>query len=371
MTTLPVWADTPAPQRQPLLEDTSADWCVVGLGGSGLSAIAELRRLGASVVGLDAGIVAGGAAGRNAGLLLAGLSPFHHAAREQLGREIAVEAYGDTLDEISRLMTAWPDVTQHTGSLRIAVDDDEAADVRAHIAALAEDGFVGEPYSGPEGDGMVIADDGVTDPLALCRAEAAAVEADGARLFEATAVVEVGARQVMTASGAAVTAGRVLVAVDGGLELLVPSLDRLVRTTRLQMLATDPEVGVSFPRPIYHRFGYDYLRQLPNGRVIAGGRRDHFADDEWSAPASPSDAVQAEIEEWVRSLGVTAPVTHRWAGRVAYTDDHLPVVTDVNGVLVCGAYSGTGNVVGRLCARAIVDEAAGLGPRPRWMINRA
>ncbi len=39
--------------------------CVVGLGGSGLTAVSELLARGARVVGLEAGGVAGGAAGRN------------------------------------------------------------------------------------------------------------------------------------------------------------------------------------------------------------------------------------------------------------------------------------------------------------------
>ena len=51
---------------------TRADVCVIGLGGSGLAAIGEVLRRGLTVVGLDAGRVAAGAAGRNGGFLLGG-----------------------------------------------------------------------------------------------------------------------------------------------------------------------------------------------------------------------------------------------------------------------------------------------------------
>src|SRR5690606_1852892 len=86
-----------------LVGEVSADVCGVGLGGSGLAAVAELLRLGVDTVGLDAGIVAGGAAGRNGGFLLAGLAAFLHDAVEKLGRARAVKLYRATAGELERL----------------------------------------------------------------------------------------------------------------------------------------------------------------------------------------------------------------------------------------------------------------------------
>src|SRR4051794_34146373 len=83
----PVWEDGGWHGLPRLRGDVAADVCVVGLGGSGLSAVGELRRLGASVVGVDAGAVAGGAAGRNGGFLLAGSSEFYHDAVAVYGHE--------------------------------------------------------------------------------------------------------------------------------------------------------------------------------------------------------------------------------------------------------------------------------------------
>src|SRR5918997_3968591 len=94
----PVWGDPAAWQNPPALAgDASADLCVVGLGGSGLAAVGAALEAGASVVGIDAGAIAGGAAGRNGGFLLAGGARFHHAAVEAWGRERAVELYQLTL----------------------------------------------------------------------------------------------------------------------------------------------------------------------------------------------------------------------------------------------------------------------------------
>lgn len=87
---VPLWEEGGWEPLPSLAGEVEADVCVVGLGGSGLSAVLELLRLGRSVVGVDAGSVAGGAAGRNGGLLLAGLAAFHHDAVAALGRERAV-----------------------------------------------------------------------------------------------------------------------------------------------------------------------------------------------------------------------------------------------------------------------------------------
>ena len=80
----PAWDDDPVvagwPGLPQLDTDVSTDVCVVGLGGSGLAAISELVDRGHDVVGIDAGRIAAGAAGRNGGFLLGGPATFLHDA---------------------------------------------------------------------------------------------------------------------------------------------------------------------------------------------------------------------------------------------------------------------------------------------------
>ncbi|MGZ4448112.1 MAG: FAD-dependent oxidoreductase, partial [Nocardioides sp.] len=92
----PVWDDGTWRGLPPLGGATRADVCVVGLGGSGLTAVLELLDRGVSVVGMDAGPVGAGAAGRNGGFLLAGLARPHHEVVAQVGRERAVALYRAT-----------------------------------------------------------------------------------------------------------------------------------------------------------------------------------------------------------------------------------------------------------------------------------
>ncbi len=58
---------------------------------------------GSKVVGVDAGRVAAGAAGRNGGFLLGGAAAYLHDAIARWGTEPAVALYRATLDELSRL----------------------------------------------------------------------------------------------------------------------------------------------------------------------------------------------------------------------------------------------------------------------------
>ena len=64
--------------------------------------------------------------------------------------------------------------------------------------------------------------------------------------------------------------------------------------------------------------------------------------------------MQGLLERFVRDeLRVQAPITHRWAASVSYSDNELPVFAEPRpGVFPAGAYSGTGNVMRPLCGRA-------------------
>lgn len=362
-TNRPVWDEGQAPSYPALSGAVEADLCVVGLGGSGLSAVIEALAAGRSVVGIDAGPVGGGAAGRNGGFLLAGLAPFHHDLSRQLGAERATALYELTMAELDRTAAQTPEHVRLTGSLRIAASEEELYDCAVQYGAMRDDGLPVEEYTGPEGEGLLFPGDGVLQPLARCRELAGHAVDAGVRLFEHSPAVEIAGTSVTTPDGR-VNCDAVVVAVDGRLESVLPELaaSRGVRTARAQMLATAPLHHTRFSRPVYTRWGWDYFQQLGDGRLVLGGFRDQGGDGEWTQDAEPGGAVQDHLERFLREeLGVKADITHRWAGLIAYSDDRLPVLTEARpGVWACGAYSGTGNVVGSLCGRLAARLALGL-----------
>ena len=356
---LPVWTVGVAPLGLPPLEGpVDAEVCVVGLGGSGLSCIGELHRLGVRVAGIDAATIGGGAAGRNGGFLLAGIAAFHHEASDSHGRERAVRAWRLTLEELERIAAETPEAVRRTGTLRIAIDDDELADCQAQLEVMREDRLPVEWYEGWEGRGLLFPRDGSFQPLLRCRQLATRAIDAGTRLFEHTRALAIDSEGVVTPAGR-VRAPITIVAVDGGLERVLPELAGRVRTVRLQMIGTAPATDVHYERPVYSRYGLDYWQQLTDGRIALGGFRDVGGDEEWTHDARPSEAVQQALERCLRErVRTRAPITHRWAASVSYTPDGLPVVEQVRpGVWATGAYNGTGNVVGALCGRAVAQLA--------------
>ncbi len=354
----PVWDDRAWVPLPPLSGDTQAGTCVVGLGGSGLTAIGELLRRGEDVVGVDAGDVAAGAAGRNGGFLLAGTYDFYHDAVRLHGRTLARSLYHATLHEIERISTDAPGTVRFVGSRRIAATAQEIVDCRAQLAAMRADALPCDWYEGPDGTGLAFPSDAAFNPLLRCRLLATKALAGGARLFARTAVTGVFPGRVETTSGT-VRCQRVIVAVDGRLELLLPELAGRARTARLQMLATSPTTECIVPCPMYYRDGFEYWQQLPDGSIAIGGFRDRAGEDEWTMDANPTSAVQNMLESFLRShLGVHAPITHRWAASAAFSDTGLPIIERVRErVWAVGAYSGTGNVIGALCGRAVTALA--------------
>lgn len=360
LSNVPSWGDAEAPLALPALTgDVHADVCVVGLGGSGLTCIDELHALGAArVVGIDAGTIGGGAAGRNGGFLLAGAAAFHHDAVETLGRERAIALYRLTLAELDRITRATPGHVRRTGSLRIAASGEELADCERQRAAMRADSLDVEWYEGAEGTGLLFPHDGVFDPLSRTRALARAAIARGARLFEHSPAIAIDTGVITTPTGR-VHCDTVIVAIDGRLDVVFPELADRMRTARLQMLATAPLATMRFPRPVYARWGYDYWQQLPDGRLVLGGCRDRAEPDEWTHDTEPTQAVQRCMESVLREvLGVCEPITHRWGASVGYTPDGMPLVTEVRPhAWAAGGYNGTGNVIGALCGRMLAQRA--------------
>jgi gamma-glutamylputrescine oxidase len=365
------WDDDPVVAAWPGLprieNDLNADVCVVGLGGSGLAAVAGLVERGLSVVGLDAGRVGAGAAGRNGGFLLAGPAAFLHRSVARWGTS-SIDLYLATLREIDRLgELLGPEVIRRTGSLRLAGlpgEDVDAEDRQADLADCAEladelrrNAIAVEDYDGELGRGIFLPDDAAMNPARRILG-LAEILAPGAALYEHSAAVRISSGSVQTESGT-VSAPIILVAVDGKLEQALPELRGRVRTARLQMLATNPVPPGRLPCPVYCRWGYDYAQQDQAGRMFVGGGRDKFVDSEWTLDTAPTDEVQRYIEQVAQKLaGGSVTVRHRWAASVAYTTDGRPLCAEVaQGVVAFGAYNGTGNLVGPLAARAAVALA--------------
>ncbi len=360
MPTTSLWLNEPRAALPRSRFEGRPDVAVIGGGVTGCSCALTLAEHGLRVRLHEAGEVAGGASGRNGGFALRGAAVPYDEARRDLGDERARLVMQLTERTLDRLESLAGDSFRRVGSLRLAFDGDERVALRHEHDALRDHGFDVEwidelvaPLDRLYLGAILHPPDGALQPARWVRRLAAQAATAGADIREGSAV-----RVDELAADAIVVAG------DGFIPKLLPELP--IRATRGQVLATEPLGERLYERPHYARAGYDYWHQLPDGRLILGGKRDVSLEAEETDVVATTDRVQRHLDAFLEQLVEARPtVTDRWAGIWGTTADLLPLAGRVPGrenVWVAGGYSGHGNVLGLACgdlvARAILGETA-------------
>jgi gamma-glutamylputrescine oxidase len=353
-----LWLKEPHDVRPDSRFKGPADVAVIGGGVTGCSCALTLAERGVRVRLYEAGEIAAGASGRNGGFALRGAAVPYDEARRDLGDERARLLMELTERSLDRLEALAGDAFRRIGSLRLASGEEEHEALRREHEALLEHGFDVEwvahlesPLDRLYAGAILHPGDGAIQPARWVRRLAALAAAAGAdiREGERVAVEELDADVVVVAG-------------DGFIPALLPELP--IQSTRGQVLATEPLRDRLYERPHYARAGYDYWQQLPDGRLVLGGKRDASFETEETDVVETTEAIQAALDAFLEELvGYRPSVTDRWAGIWGTTADLLPFVgpvPDRDGVWVAGGYSGHGNALGLACgdlvARAVLDE---------------
>ena len=138
------WLDEVWKRPARLRTGGAVDVSVIGGGVTGCACALALAEAGRRVRLYEAREVAGGASGRNGGFALRGAAPAYEEAREQLGAEAVRALWRLTERYLDRLAKLAGDAFRRTGSLRLAADPDERAELTREHLALREDGFAVE-----------------------------------------------------------------------------------------------------------------------------------------------------------------------------------------------------------------------------------
>lgn len=350
----PFWP--PPPEKYPGRLPEKADVLVIGGGIAGTSLLWHLAQRRIDAVLVERHHIAWGATGRNAGFLLAGVASNYAEAVRTYGREKAREVWEMTNENHDRMIEAarGQDVGhRRLGSAVLPASDEERALLIQSEQLLHEDGFAARW----DGARLVNPRDGEVNPSAMVAALARQAR-DGA-IREGVHVTALDSRRhgvVVTAGETQCDAGVVILATNGYSAQLVPSVK--IQPTRAQMVATAPESKTITDMPVYSNFGYRYWRQLATGEVLLGGWRDISLDTEKTYDDEPTEQIQEQLDRGLTTLGVTAEVTHRWAGTMGFTESGLPIAGPLEGmpnVYACAGFTGHGMGFAFMTAKQVAE----------------
>ena len=355
----PYWLEDDAPKRAEPRHEGRVDVAIIGAGVTGITAALRLAEAGLRVRVFDQRGVAEGASGRNGGFALRGGATRYDVARETYGRDQAHGLWEWTERALDGMESLAGDSLVRGGSLRLAADEEERADIRLEYEAMREDGIAAEwiddlpAHLGSFHGAIEHPGDGSLQPARFVRRLAARAADAGAEIREHDRVDDV----------ASLDAQHVVVATDGYGHGLVPELSDAIWPTRGQVIVSEPLDRVIYDRPHYARQGFDYWQQLPNRRLVLGGFRDVSIMDELTDVEEMTPVIQASLEKFMGELiGETPRISHRWAGIFGLTQDMLPLVGRVpghNGLWVAAGYSGHGNVLGFACGELVASAILG------------
>ncbi len=345
----------------------ACDVVVVGAGLVGAAVAARLTREGLDTVILEAGRVAAGATGRSAGMVLAGLPGHYSWAVSVYGRRSAHHLWALTAGGRDRLLQAADRLgvsVERTGSMALAVDEEEADMLWESARLLREDGFdasfsltdpLDRGFQGVlrrRGDAVVDASTLTQALLALDGivvhegAEVHAVEpvADGFRVWSP--------RRTVLCSA-------VVMGVNGYAALAHPYLSQNVRPAVGHVCSVEMADDVLPREPCTFAHGSAFLRALPGGRALIGGWSRQWPS---AHRGCPSDRVVELASRHFPEVRLTSLDCS--SGLVGLTPDGLPLLGALPGlphVYFAVGFGGRGLcwafVAAERLAEAMLDDA--------------
>lgn len=116
-----------------------------------------------------------------------------------------------------------------------------------------------------------------------------------------------------------------------------PELD--IEPGRGQVLITKPIENLQVKGIFHFEEGYFYFRNVGN-RILFGGGRNMDFEGETTDEIALNQRIQSRLDHWLREMilpkGMQYEVEHRWAGIMAFGEEKVPIITELDNGLVLG-----------------------------------
>ncbi len=343
--------------------DLACDVAIVGAGIIGCSTAYWLHRLRPSlrVLLLDAGQVASGASGRNAGFLIQGTATDYVTDQKKYGPERAKELWHLTRENRDLLVSELrPEVfhLEASGSMTVAGTREEDERLRASVSPMRYDGASVAYVTAADTNrrlrsqgffgALYVSSGAMLDSVALVRHLADESKAEVLPHHPVLELDERADQVTLETPVRRVRAAQVVLAMNAYTPKLVPELGKMVRPVRAQMLATAPLLPRWLHVPAYTHEGYFYIRQLVDGTVLLGGARHLHRVKEVGYKDETTPDLQADLEAYLHHYfpqRADVQVVRRWSGVMGFSPDGLPIwgpVPGHNRTLWAGGFTGHG-----------------------------
>lgn len=360
--------------------ERSSDVIVVGAGLIGLATAWELVSRGATVTVLEKETPGCGATRVAAGML-APIGELDFGEPELLEMNLASRSLYPEFVAAVETATGLDTGYRHTGALHVALDRDEAGELRRIMELQRSHGLESqwlgplaardlEPGISPALAGAVLVkEDAVVDPRALVEALRIGLEAEGARLIQAEATGLLLSAEEKVA-GVETSAGRfdagVVVAAPGAEAGVAAWLPQDVRPPVRPVKGQVVELQGDPDGPVCERIlGSErvYIAPRPDGRLILGATVEEMGFDR----RVTGGGVHELLREAYRLLPDVAEMEFlgATAGLRPGTPDNVPVVgrSQIDGLLLAAGHYRNGILLAPVTARAIAELIEG-NPSP-------
>ncbi|HYF31442.1 MAG TPA: FAD-binding oxidoreductase [Chitinophagaceae bacterium] len=174
--------------------------------------------------------------------------------------------------------------------------------------------------------------------------------------FEATGFDKINDRVVVHSTrGIDLSAKQLIICTNAFTNTLIPQLQ--VKPARGQVLVTSPINGLRFKGCFHYDEGFVYFRNIDN-RVLLGGARNKFFEQEYTEELTTTDNLQHELEKLLREVILPGEkdysVDYRWSGIMGMGQDKMPIVKELQPRVFCAvAMGGIGVAMAPIVARQV------------------